>query len=107
MAARQEAKVRDGGLGSGRLGLKHRHARPFTRIAADCTFDLAGRRRLSCDQRQIVAADCAGLQLADQIGLRFERFGDHHQSRGVLVKAMHDTGTGHRRQLRQTMDQPV
>ena len=43
-----------------------------------------------CSQREIFALHRARLQLAHQVGLRFQRLGDDQQAAGVLVQPMHD-----------------
>lgn len=71
------------------------HALTHTAVAADRGIDLATGGHHANHDALIDAADLAGLHLLNQLGLRLQGLGHHHQARGVLVQAMNDTGTRH------------
>ena len=52
-------------------------------------------------------ADRARLQLSNQLGVRLQRLGHHHQAGGVLVQTMHDTGARHIDDVRHMVQQGI
>ncbi len=72
----------------------HGHAGSLDRVTADGGVDFAALPGVTMHQRLVVALDGTRLELADQVGLGFEGFGNHQQAAGVLVEAMHDAGAG-------------
>ena len=43
----------------------------------------------------VLTGDLARLQRFHQVGLGRNGLGDHHQTRGVFIQTVHDTGAGH------------
>ncbi len=70
-----------------------RHALAHAAVATDRGVDLATGGDHPDDDALINAADLARLHLLDQLGLRLQGLGDHHQTGGVLVQAVNDTRT--------------
>ena len=78
----------------GRLAaIHHRHALTLLPVAADGCINGSASGNHTHHDGLVDAADGASLELFDQLGLRLESLGHHHQAGGVLVQAMHDTGT--------------
>ncbi len=71
----------------------YRHALAHAAVAADRGVDLATGGDHANHDALVDAADRAFLQLVDQVGLRLQGLGHHHQTGGVLVQAVDDTGT--------------
>ncbi len=71
------------------------HALAHAAVAADGRVDLATGSHHTNHDAFINAADRALLQLVDQVGLRLQGLGHHHQAGGVLVQAVHDAGARH------------
>ena len=76
-------------------------------MPADRLVDGAAALDLAAYQRLVVAFDGARLQLAHEVGLRFQRLGDNHQAARILVEAVHDAGARDVVQLRQVVQQGV
>ena len=87
--------------------LNHRHLRALRRMATDGKIDGPAAFKIAAHQRVVVAFDRARLQLPHQIGLRFQRARHHHQSAGVLVQAMDDTGARHPVEFGRVVEQGV
>ena len=68
------------------------HLRALHRMASDRRIDDTIACNAAMRQRQVVALHRARLQLAHEVGLRFEGLGDDEQATGVLVEPVHDAG---------------
>lgn len=71
----------------------HRHALTLPAVTTDRRIDLAACGHHTDHDAFIDAADTATLQLGNQLGLRLNGLGHHHQTGGVLVQAVDDAGT--------------
>ena len=92
----------------GRFAQRVHHALgAVVRVAPDRRVDAAGAIDFTVHQRDVFALHSARLQLAHQIGLRDQRFGNHQQTRSVLVEPMHDTRARQFRDLRHMMQQRI
>ena len=105
LAGGQPLIMRNGRLGC--LQGTHCHLDPLARMTANRRFDASARYRLPPHQRKIFTADAALLQLPDQIGLRQQGLGDHHQATGIFIQPVHNTGTRDACQLRPAMQQAI
>ncbi len=70
-----------------------RHALTLLAVTTDRRVDLAACGHDADHDALVDTADTATLQLGDQLGLRLNGLGDHHQTSGVLVQTVHDAGT--------------
>ncbi len=68
------------------------HALAHATVAADRGIDLAASGHYADHDALVDAADFTGLHLFDQLGLRLQGLGHHHQAGGVFVQAVNDTG---------------
>ncbi len=73
----------------------YRHALAHAAVATDRGVDLAAGGHHTNHDALIDAADLAALHLLDQPGLRLQGLGHHHQTGGVLVQTVDDTGARH------------
>ncbi len=73
----------------------YRHALAHAAMAANGRVDLATGCHHTNHDALVDTADLAGLHLLDQLGLRLQGLGHHHQAGGVLVQAVNDTGARH------------
>ena len=101
--ALQHAVMADGDL----AGLDHRHLLALYTMTADGRVDGAASDDHAGDDGLIDAADAARLELGNQIGVRFQGLGHHHQAGGVLVQAVHDAGARHIGQMRHVVQQRI
>ena len=88
-------------------GPDHRHFGSLRGMAAHRRIDRATLFESPPRQCLVVALHRARLQLAHEIGLRFQGFGDDHQAAGVLVQPMHNTGTRQAFQCRRVVQQRI
>lgn len=72
-----------------------RHALTQPAVTTDRGVDLAAGDHHPNHDALVDAADRAALQLLDQLGLRLQGLGHHHQTGGVLVQTVNDTGARH------------
>ncbi len=87
--------------------LHHGHAGALHRMPADGGIDRAVRPQVAGHHGEIAARHGTRLQLAHQVGLRFQCAGDHQQAGGVAVQPVHDAGARHLRQSGHAMQQRV
>ena len=91
----------------GLSGRDDRHRRALDRMPPDRRIDLSTAPDVACRQRQVLAANGARLQLADEIRLRRERLRNDQQTAGVLVETVNDARPRNPRKLRRVMQQRV
>ena len=84
-----------------------RHALTLLAVTPDRRVDLATGSDDTDHDALVDTADTAALQLGNQLGLRLDGLGNHHQTGGVLVQAVHDTGARHIDDVRHVMQQSV
>ncbi len=101
--ALQHTVVADGRLAA----LGHGHALALPAMAADRRVDLAAGGDHTDHDALIDAADTAVLQLSNQLCLRLDGLGHHHQTGGVLVQAVDDAGTRYVDDIRHMVQQCV
>lgn len=87
--------------------LHYRHALALLAVTTDGGVDLATGGDDPDHDAFIDPADAAALQLCDQLCLRLDGLGHHHQAGGVLVQAMDDAGTRHIDNVRYVVQQGV
>ena len=85
----------------------NRHALALLAVTADGRVDLAPGGDDTDNDALIDTADTAALQLGNQLRLRLDGLGDHHQSGGVFVQAMHDPRTRHINNVRYVVQQRI
>ncbi len=85
----------------------YRHALAHAAVATDRRIDLAAGGDYTNHDALVDTADFTRLHLFDQLGLRLQGLGYHHQARGVFVQAVNDTGTWHVDDVRHMVQQRV
>lgn len=85
----------------------YRHALAHAAVATDRRIDLAAGGHYTNHDALVDTADFTRLHLFDQLGLRLQGLGYHHQARGVFVQAVNDTGTWHVDDVRHMVQQRV
>ncbi len=83
------------------------HALTHAAVAADRGVDLAARGHHAHHDALVDTADAAFLQLVDQVGLRLQGLGHHHQTGGVLVQAVDDACARHIDDVRHVVQQGI
>ncbi len=85
----------------------YRHALAHAAVATDGRIDLAASGHYTNHDALVDAADFTRLHLFDQLGLRLQSLGYHHQTRGVFIQAVNDTGARHVDDVRHMVQQRV
>ncbi len=73
----------------------HGHMSTLGRVATDGRIDGATCGHVTDGDRFVLTGDLARLQRFHQMGLCGYGFGNHHQTCGVFIQTVHDTGAGH------------
>ena len=85
----------------------YRHALALLAVTTDGRVNLAPGGDDTDNDALIDPADTAALQLGDQLRLRLNGLGDHHQTSGVFVQAMHDPRTRYIDDVRYVVQQGI
>ncbi len=85
----------------------HRHALAHATVTADRGIDLAPGDHHAHHDALVDPADRAALQLLDQLGLRLQGLGHHHQAGGVLVQAVDNARARHVDDIRHMVQQRI
>ena len=95
-------------VGHGRTAIGHHgHVGALGRVTADGGIDGAAGGHVTDGDRFVLTGDLARLQRLHQMGLGRHCLGDHHQTRGVFIQTVHDTGAGHFGDVRVAVQQGV